>query len=164
MPRRGGPRAFDRPAGSLLTAWCGGPGADHGRKHEAGDGVVTRGTLPPTARYGSTTVAFVASGGSVVRRPGGRVARATRRRRGRAGCAAGRAGRRRGGSPGPTSGRGPARPGGADQGFWGRRRVRAVADGRQHGEGEHHQRDVAGPAVPAPGLVVVHPEPGLGGL
>ena len=39
-----------------------------------------------------------------------------------------------------------------------------LADDRQHGEGQHDQRDVAVPAVPAAGLVVVQPELGLGGL
>ena len=33
-----------------------------------------------------------------------------------------------------------------------------MLDGRQHGEGQHHQRDVAVPAVPRPGLVVVEAE------
>src|SRR3954469_15987477 len=74
------------------------------------------------------------------------------------------AGRRRGGAPGPTGGRGPARPAEPDRGSWGRRRVRAAADDRRHGEGERRQRDVAVPAVPAPGLVVVQPELVLGGL
>src|SRR3954452_965695 len=31
------------PPAPFLTAWCGGPGADHGRKHETGDETVTRG-------------------------------------------------------------------------------------------------------------------------
>src|SRR3954468_9316528 len=39
-----------------------------------------------------------------------------------------------------------------------------LADHGQHGEGEHHQRDVPVPAVPAAGLVVIEPELVLGGL
>ena len=34
---------LDWPAGSPLIAWCGGSGADHGRKHEPGGRMVTRG-------------------------------------------------------------------------------------------------------------------------
>src|SRR3954453_23994138 len=56
------------------------------------------------------------------------------------------------------------RPGELGQRFWGRRLVGVVADHGQHGEGEHHQRDVPVPAVPAAGLVVVEPELVLGGL
>src|SRR3954447_24232083 len=56
------------------------------------------------------------------------------------------------------------RPGELEQRFWGRRLVGVVADDRQHGEGQHHQRDVPVPAVPAAGLVVVEPELGLGAL
>src|SRR5207237_740382 len=42
--RLGGDHApLDWPAGSPLTAWCGGPRADHGRKHEPGGRMVTRG-------------------------------------------------------------------------------------------------------------------------
>ena len=33
-----------------------------------------------------------------------------------------------------------------------------MLDGSHHGEGEHDQRDVAVPAVPGSGLVVVEPE------
>ena len=39
-----------------------------------------------------------------------------------------------------------------------------VADGGQHGEGKHDQRDVAMPAVPGTGLVVVEAEFVLGGV
>jgi hypothetical protein len=39
-----------------------------------------------------------------------------------------------------------------------------VADHRQQGEGEHHQRNVTVPAMPAARLVVVEPKFGLGGL
>ena len=39
-----------------------------------------------------------------------------------------------------------------------------MADHRQQGEGEHHQRDVAVPAVPAARLVVIEAELILGGL
>src|SRR4051794_38567406 len=56
------------------------------------------------------------------------------------------------------------RPGELGQRFWGWRLVGVVADHGQHGEGEHHRRDVPVPAVPAAGLVVVEPELGLGGL
>src|SRR3954447_13240000 len=62
------------------------------------------------------------------------------------------------------AGRGRARPGELEQRFWGRQLVGVVADHGQHGEGQHHQRDVAVPAVPAAGLVVIEPELGLGGL
>ena len=48
--------------------------------------------------------------------------------------------------------------------FWGRRGVRAMADGGHHGEGEHDERDVAMPAVPGAGLIVVEAELVLGGL
>ena len=42
--RLGGDHAsLDWPAGSPLIAWCGGPGADHGRKPEPGGRMVTRG-------------------------------------------------------------------------------------------------------------------------
>src|SRR4051794_41791585 len=56
------------------------------------------------------------------------------------------------------------RPGELEQRFWGRRLVGVVADHGQHGEGQHHQRDVAVPAVPAAGLVVIEPELVLCGL
>src|SRR3954452_7800257 len=56
------------------------------------------------------------------------------------------------------------RPGELEQRFWGRRLVGMLADHGQHGEGEHHQRDVPVPAVPAAGLVVIEPELVLGGL
>src|SRR3954449_863291 len=76
---------------------------------------------------------------------------------------AGLAGWRDGGFPGPTSGPSAAPP--AWSAFWGWcGGVRRVLDHRQQGEGQHHQRDVAVPAVPAAGLVVVEPELGLGGL
>ena len=39
--RAGGERIGNR--GSPLIAWCGGPGADHGRKHEPGGRMVIRG-------------------------------------------------------------------------------------------------------------------------
>ena len=39
-----------------------------------------------------------------------------------------------------------------------------MADHHQHGEGEHHQRDMAMPAVPAPGLVVGEAQLGFRGL
>ena len=38
-----------------------------------------------------------------------------------------------------------------------------MADPRQHGKGQHHQRDVAVPAVPRAALVVVEAEFGLRG-
>jgi hypothetical protein len=41
--------------------------------------------------------------------------------------------------------------------FW-RRRIGAMADHRHHGEGEHHQRDVAMPPMPGSALVVIEPE------
>src|SRR4051794_31739288 len=76
----------------------------------------------------------------------------------------GAAGWAAGGSPGATSGRGRAGPGELGQRFWGWRLVGMLADHGQHGEGQHHQRDVPVPAVPAAGLVVVEPELALGGL
>jgi len=39
-----------------------------------------------------------------------------------------------------------------------------VADGRHHGERQHHQGHVAMPAVPGAGFVVVEAELGFGGL
>ena len=42
--------------------------------------------------------------------------------------------------------------------FLGRRGVRAVPDGGHHGEGQHHERDVAMPSVPRARLVVVEPQ------
>ena len=42
--------------------------------------------------------------------------------------------------------------------------VRLMADRCHHGKGEHDQRDVAMPAVPGAGLVVIETERGLGGL
>ena len=48
--------------------------------------------------------------------------------------------------------------------FWGCGGVRVVADGGQHGEGQHDERDVAVPAVPGAGLVVVEAELVLRGL
>ena len=50
----------------------------------------------------------------------------------------------------------------AGQGFWGGL-VRLMAD-RCHGKGEHDQRDVAMPAVPGAGLVVIETELVLGRL
>src|SRR5580704_15944833 len=41
--------------------------------------------------------------------------------------------------------------------FW-RRRIGAMADHRHHGEGEHHQRDVAMPPMPGSALVVIESE------
>src|SRR3981189_453951 len=41
--------------------------------------------------------------------------------------------------------------------FW-RRRIGAMADHRHHGEGEHHQRNVAMPPMPGSALVVIEPE------
>ena len=48
--------------------------------------------------------------------------------------------------------------------FWGRHVVGAVTDYRHHGECEHDERDVAVPAMPRPGFVVVEAELVLGGL
>jgi hypothetical protein len=42
--------------------------------------------------------------------------------------------------------------------------VGAVTDCRQHGKGQHHQRDVAMPAMPGPGFIVVQSQFGLGHL
>ena len=39
-----------------------------------------------------------------------------------------------------------------------------VADGRQHGEGKHDQRDMPVPAMPGTGLIMLEAELGLGGL
>ena len=44
------------------------------------------------------------------------------------------------------------------------RAVRVVADGRQHGKGQHDQADMPVPAVPGPGLVVVEAKLVLGGF
>src|SRR3954468_14442387 len=46
-------------------------------------------------------------------------------------------------------------------GAWARSRA---ADDRQHGKGQHDQRDVPVPSMPGAGLVVVQPELVLGGL
>ena len=43
-------------------------------------------------------------------------------------------------------------------GFFWRRRIGAMADRRHHGEGEHHQGNVAMPAMPGSALVVIEPE------
>ena len=43
-------------------------------------------------------------------------------------------------------------------GFFGRRLVGLMLDGSHHGEGEHDERDVAMPAMPGSGFVVVEPE------
>src|SRR5450432_2907264 len=42
--------------------------------------------------------------------------------------------------------------------FFGRQRIGAMADRRHHGEGEHHQGDVAMPPMPGSALVVIEPE------
>src|ERR1700730_10278396 len=42
--------------------------------------------------------------------------------------------------------------------FFGRRRIGVMADHRHHGEGEHHKRNVAMPAMPGSALVVIEPE------
>src|ERR1039458_6210220 len=42
--------------------------------------------------------------------------------------------------------------------FFGRRRIGAMADHRHHGEGEHHQGNVAMPPMPGSALVVIKPE------
>ena len=42
--------------------------------------------------------------------------------------------------------------------FWGRRGIGMMADGGHHGEGEHDERDVAMPAMPGTGLIVVEAE------
>src|ERR1700726_4600169 len=41
--------------------------------------------------------------------------------------------------------------------FW-RRRIGATADRRHHGEGEHHQGNVAMPPMPGSALVVIEPK------
>jgi hypothetical protein len=48
--------------------------------------------------------------------------------------------------------------------FLGRRDVGVMSDGGGHGEGQHDQGDVAMPAVPGAGFVVVEAELVLGGL
>src|SRR3954469_19797290 len=52
---------------------------------------------------------------------------------------------------------------GDERRFWGRA-VRHLTHPRQHGKGQHHQRDMPVPAMPGAGLVVSKPEFGLGGL
>src|SRR5713226_8612258 len=47
--------------------------------------------------------------------------------------------------------------------FW-LRRIGMMADHRHHGEGEHHHRHVAMPAMPGSALVVIEPELVFGGL
>src|ERR1700694_473600 len=42
--------------------------------------------------------------------------------------------------------------------FFGRRRIGAMADHRHHGEGEHHQGNVAMPPMPRSALFVIEPE------
>jgi hypothetical protein len=42
--------------------------------------------------------------------------------------------------------------------FFGRRRIGAMSDRGHHGEGEHHQGNVAMPAMPLSALVVIEPE------
>lgn len=48
--------------------------------------------------------------------------------------------------------------------FGGRRGVGAMPDRSHHGEGEHDQRDMAMPAMPGAGLVVIETKFVLGGL
>ena len=48
--------------------------------------------------------------------------------------------------------------------FFGHHLVRTALDGSHHGEGEHDERDMAMPAMPGSGLVMVEPELVLGGL
>ena len=48
--------------------------------------------------------------------------------------------------------------------FWGRRDVGVMSDRGGHGEGQHDQGDVAMPAVPGAGLVVVEAELVFSGL
>src|SRR5712664_357889 len=47
--------------------------------------------------------------------------------------------------------------------FW-LRRIGMMADHRHHGEGEHHHRHVAMPAMPGSALIVIEPELVFGGL
>src|SRR5713226_6814969 len=47
--------------------------------------------------------------------------------------------------------------------FW-LRRIGMMADRRHLGEGEHHHRDVAMPAMPGSALIVIEPELVFGGL
>ncbi|SDE65910.1 hypothetical protein SAMN04487779_10902, partial [Belnapia rosea] len=61
-------------------------------------------------------------------------------------------------SPELTSGRGPELPRQLDQGFWGRLLIGFVTNDRHHGEGQHHQRDLATPAMPRAGLIVIEAE------
>src|SRR5215207_2536182 len=76
-----------------------------------------------------------------------------------------RGGWRYGGSPGATSGSGRARcVGRFALRFWGWRFIGLMADRGQHGEGEHHERDVTMPAVPRAGFVVIQPEFVFGSL
>src|SRR5690606_21405371 len=75
-------------------------------------------------------------------------------------CAPVRCGWRCGGFPGPTSGS----MAGATHFFWGRRGIGMMADDGHHGEGEHDQRDMAMPAMPGAGFVVIEAEFVLGGL
>src|SRR5437899_12168038 len=42
--------------------------------------------------------------------------------------------------------------------FFGRRRIGMMTDHRHHGEGEHHQGNVAMPPMPGSALVVIEPE------
>src|ERR1700731_490649 len=42
--------------------------------------------------------------------------------------------------------------------FFGRRRIGMMADHRHHGEGEHHQGNMAMPPMPGSALVVIEPE------
>src|SRR4051812_39935948 len=48
--------------------------------------------------------------------------------------------------------------------FLGRRGVGTMTDRRHHGKGQHDERDMAMPAVPGSGLVVIEAELGLGSL
>src|SRR5436305_13097272 len=81
----------------------------------------------------------------------------------RAGCGAVRGARRCGGPPGATSGRAAGPPTHGRGRFLGCG-IRATAGGGEDGKGEHDERDVAVPAVPGAGLVVVEAEFGLRGL
>ena len=111
----------------------------------------------------SITVAFYVLAELSSRRLGVRVARGIKRRSGPAVYLLARAWWRYGGFPGSTSGSGAAGAGTRAPFFWGWRDarglcVRTMADRSQHGEGQHHQRDMPVPAMPGPGFIVVQPE------
>ena len=55
------------------------------------------------------------------------------------------------------------RRGSAFRFFW-RRWIGTVADRRHHGEGEHHQGNVAMPSMPGSALIVIEPKLVLRGL